>query len=180
MPAACCAMSAGERAIRKAAFHAILDGEAIDRAGLVAATSFAPEKVDALLDGLTEQGLVVIEPDSGQVLGSWGLSSLPTNHRLHIRRRALTPGVRTPGVRTPGVRERRNGRRPGDPRRAARRAVVGDGWRGGALGAWLYLTADQFLLLGRARGRMATGPSWSDTPPLAACARVEPNSIGQP
>ncbi len=78
-------MSTDEQAIRKAAFHAILAGEAIDRAGLVVATGFATEKVGALLDGLTERGLVVVEPDSGRVVGSWGLSSVPADHRLRIR-----------------------------------------------------------------------------------------------
>ena len=78
-----------EWAVRKAAFHAILTGEAIDRAGLVVATGFAPEKVDTLLDKLTEQGMIVVEPDSGRVVGSWGLSSVPTDHRLRIRGRAL-------------------------------------------------------------------------------------------
>jgi alkylmercury lyase len=81
--------SADERAIRKAAFHAILAGEAIDCAGLVATTGFAPEKVDALLDELTGRGLAVVEPDSGRVVGSWGLSAAPTDHRLHIRGRTL-------------------------------------------------------------------------------------------
>jgi alkylmercury lyase len=82
-------MSADEQALRKAAFRAILAGEAIDRDGLVMATGFASEKVDALLDGLTERGLVVVEPDSGRVVGIWGLSAVPTGHRLHIRGRDL-------------------------------------------------------------------------------------------
>jgi alkylmercury lyase len=82
-------MSADEQAIRKAAFRAILDGEAIDRVSLGVATGFTPEKVDALLDELTERGLVVIEPDSGRVVGSWGLSVVPTDHRLRIRGREL-------------------------------------------------------------------------------------------
>jgi alkylmercury lyase len=81
--------STEEQAIRRAAFHAILDGEAIDRAGLVVATGLMPEKVDALLDGLAGRGLVVVEPDSGRVVGSWGLSLVPADHRLRIRGRAL-------------------------------------------------------------------------------------------
>jgi alkylmercury lyase len=82
-------ISIEEQAIRRVAFHAILDGEAIDRAGLVVATGLMPEKVDALLDGLAGRGLVVVEPDSGRVVGSWGLSLVPADHRLHIRGRAL-------------------------------------------------------------------------------------------
>jgi alkylmercury lyase len=82
-------ISADEQAIRKAAFHAILAGKATDQAGLVVATGFASEKIGALLDGLTKRGLVVVEPDSGRVVGSWGLSSVPTDHRLRIRGREL-------------------------------------------------------------------------------------------
>ena len=47
------------------------------------------EKVDALVDGLTERGWMVVEPDSGRVVGSWGLSLVPTDHRLRIRKRGL-------------------------------------------------------------------------------------------
>lgn len=82
-------MSADEQALRKAAFHAILTGKAIDRAGLVAVTGFASEKVGALLDGLSERGLAVVEPDSGRLVGSWGLSAVPTDHRLRIQGREL-------------------------------------------------------------------------------------------
>lgn len=82
-------ISDDEQAVRKVAFQAILRGEAIDRAGLVKGTGFTPEKVDTLLDGLTERGLVVVEPDSDRVVGSWGLSLVPAGHRLCIRGRAL-------------------------------------------------------------------------------------------
>ncbi|NIO68018.1 MAG: hypothetical protein GTN71_02885 [Anaerolineae bacterium] len=82
-------MSADEQAIRKAAFHAILAGEATDRNGLMIATGFALEEVGTLLDGLTERGLVVVGPDSGRVVGSWGLSAVPTDHRLRIHGRQL-------------------------------------------------------------------------------------------
>jgi hypothetical protein len=78
-----------EQAIRRVAFQAILRGETIDRAGLVVATGLMPEKVDTLLDGLAKRGLVVVEPGSGRVVGSWGLSLVPAGHRLRIRGRAL-------------------------------------------------------------------------------------------
>ncbi len=82
-------ISNDEQAIRRAAFHAILGGETIDRTGLVVATGLNTEKVDALLDRLTERGLVVVDPGSGRVVGSWGLSLVPTDHRLRIRGRAV-------------------------------------------------------------------------------------------
>jgi alkylmercury lyase len=78
-----------EQVIRKVAFHSMLEGVAITRDGLVEATGFAREKVDTLVDGLNKRGLIVMDPDSDRILGSWGLSSLPTTHKLCIRGRTL-------------------------------------------------------------------------------------------
>ena len=78
-----------EQAVCEAAFRSILDGKPIDQAGLVAATGFGAESVRTLLRGLTERGLTVLEPKSGRVVGSWGLSLAPTGHRLRIRKRDL-------------------------------------------------------------------------------------------
>jgi alkylmercury lyase len=78
-----------ERLVCGAAFHAILRGEALDRDGLARSTGFAPEKVDALLEGLKGRGLIVVEPGGERIVGSWGLSLVPTNHRLSIRGRDL-------------------------------------------------------------------------------------------
>jgi len=78
-----------EQAVCEAAFRGILDGEPVDQAGLVTATDLPPEGVRTLLQGLTERGLIVLEPNSGQVVGSWGLSSVQTGHRLRIRNREL-------------------------------------------------------------------------------------------
>jgi alkylmercury lyase len=82
-------VSHDELAIRKAAFKAILDGEPITPDGLLGSTGFAPEKTHALLEGLAKRGLIVIESDSGRIVGSWGLSFVPTDHRLRIRKRTL-------------------------------------------------------------------------------------------
>jgi hypothetical protein len=82
-------LTGDELAICRAALHAILRGEAVDRGGLVAATGFTSNKVGALLEGLSKRGLVVVEPNSGRVVGSWGLSLPPTEHRLNIRGREL-------------------------------------------------------------------------------------------
>ena len=78
-----------ERALRRAAFHALLSGEAVDQGHLASATGFALDKVGGLLGQLTNRGLIVVEPDSGHVVGSCGLSSSPTDHRLDIRGRQL-------------------------------------------------------------------------------------------
>lgn len=42
-----------------------------------------------MLDRLIRRGLVVVDQGSGRVVGSWGLSSAPTEHRLRIRGREL-------------------------------------------------------------------------------------------
>ncbi len=78
-----------EHSVCRAALLALLDGEALDPARLAAATSFAEGKVQALLGGLIARGLVVVDPASGTVVGSWGLSLVPSEHRLHIRGRQL-------------------------------------------------------------------------------------------
>jgi alkylmercury lyase len=81
--------TAEEQLVCKAAFNAILGGEAVDRAGLVAATGLPPDKVETSLATLTRRGLVVIEPGSEAVIGSWGLSMVRTDHQLRIRGRDL-------------------------------------------------------------------------------------------
>jgi alkylmercury lyase len=78
-----------EQAICKAAFDAILGGESIDHAGLVTTTGLSQAQVSTLLTGVISRGLVVIEPSSGRIVGSWGLSLVPTPHRLRIRGREL-------------------------------------------------------------------------------------------
>lgn len=78
-----------EKIIRKAAFHAILRGAPINRDGLVKATGLTSEKVDVSVDSLAKRGLIVAESASGRIVGSCGLSSEPTSHRLRIRGRGL-------------------------------------------------------------------------------------------
>lgn len=78
-----------EKIIRKAAFHAILEGAPINIDGLVKATGLAREKVDVSVDSLAKRGLIVVESASGRIVGSCGLSSEPTCHKLKIRGRGL-------------------------------------------------------------------------------------------
>ena len=78
-----------ERAVYTAAFLSILDGDAPDSTALSLATGLDSETASTVLAGLAERGLVVLEPEGGRVVGSWGLSLVPTNHRLRIRGRDL-------------------------------------------------------------------------------------------
>jgi alkylmercury lyase len=76
-----------EHTLRKIAFQAILDGEPINRDGLVKTTIFTREKVEVLMEDLIKRGLVVVESESGRIVGCWGLSTEPTSHKLQIRGR---------------------------------------------------------------------------------------------
>jgi alkylmercury lyase len=78
-----------EQAVCEAAFLAILDGQDINAAELAAALGLPAPEVDRLFESLIDRGMAVIDPDRGRVVGSWGLSSVPTAHRLRIRGRDL-------------------------------------------------------------------------------------------
>jgi alkylmercury lyase len=78
-----------EHALCRAAFDAILDGKPADLVRLAAATGFPSERLGPLLDGLKGRGLVVVDARGDRVIGSWGLSSAPTDHALNIRKRGL-------------------------------------------------------------------------------------------
>ena len=55
-----------EQAVCKVAFQAILNGKPLDPAGLACATDYSPDKIQALLDGLTARGLVVVESEESR------------------------------------------------------------------------------------------------------------------
>jgi hypothetical protein len=76
-----------EQAVCTAGFLLILEGEAPDSAALSEATGLEHETIVSVLAGLAERGLLVLESEDGPVVGSWGLSLVPTNHRLRIRGR---------------------------------------------------------------------------------------------
>ncbi len=78
-----------EQALCRAAFRSILGGEPIGVDGLATALDFETDRVTTLLDELVAKGMLVTETDSGRVVGSWGLSLVPTAHRLRIRGRDL-------------------------------------------------------------------------------------------
>ncbi len=78
-----------EKMVCRAAFHGILRGEPVAPADLVAATGLPERTVNDLLAGLNQRGLIEVEPEGGLVVGSWGLSLVPSSHRLHIRNREL-------------------------------------------------------------------------------------------
>ena len=95
-----------EQAVCTAAFLSILDGEAADSAALSEATELDHETTRSVLAELSERGLVVLESESGPVVGSWGLSLVPTNHQLRIRGRDFHTWCALDAVGIPaGLRE---------------------------------------------------------------------------
>lgn len=95
-----------EQAVCTAAFLSILDGDAPDTAALSEAAGLDHETTGSVLAQLAERGLVVLESEGGRVIGSWGLSLVPTNHRLRIRGRDFHTWCALDAVGIPaGLRE---------------------------------------------------------------------------
>ena len=76
--------SPDEVAVMRHAFRAILEGRPATVAELPAALGFAPAVVEAAVGHLTERGVVVIEPETGEIMGARGLSLTETAHRLFL------------------------------------------------------------------------------------------------
>ncbi len=77
-----------ERAVRRAAFRSILGGVRASARDLSSGTALPLEDVCRTLESLVAKGLVVLAP-TGEVVGSGGLSLVPTPHRLHIQGQQL-------------------------------------------------------------------------------------------
>ena len=71
-----------EEAVTRHAFRAILDGRPATVGELPLALSRPPAVVEAAVGLLTEWGIIVVEPETGQILGARGLSLTETSHRL--------------------------------------------------------------------------------------------------
>lgn len=79
--------SPDEVAVMRQAFRAILEGRPATVARLPAAVGLAPAVVEAAVGHLTERGVVVIEPETGEITGARGLSLTETAHRLFLEGR---------------------------------------------------------------------------------------------
>ena len=64
------------------AFQAILDGRPAPTAELPAAAGLPPATVAAAVEHLAERGILVLEPETGEITGARGLSLAETSHRL--------------------------------------------------------------------------------------------------
>jgi len=74
--------SSEEVAVMRHAFRAILEGRPAQVAELEAGVGFPPAVVDEAIQRLTERGILVVEPDTGEITGARGISLAETSHRL--------------------------------------------------------------------------------------------------
>ncbi|HYA14334.1 MAG TPA: organomercurial lyase [Syntrophales bacterium] len=77
-----------ERTLRLAAFYGILNGRALSVDELSLRLGFAVDRVQGYITDMVSRGLLVID-EQETVVGSHGLSLIPTNHRLHVEGRNL-------------------------------------------------------------------------------------------
>lgn len=71
-----------EVAVIRRAFQAILEGRPVRAAELPGALGLSPAVVEAAVGTLTERGIIVVEPETAQIVGARGLSLTETPHRL--------------------------------------------------------------------------------------------------
>lgn len=71
-----------EVAVTRHAFRAILDGRPATVAELPAALRLSAAEVEAAVGRLTARGIIVGDPETGQIIGARGLSLTETSHRL--------------------------------------------------------------------------------------------------
>ena len=71
-----------EVAVMRHAFRAILEGRPARVAELQAGVGFPPAVVDEAIQRLSERGVFVVEPDTGEITGARGISLAETSHRL--------------------------------------------------------------------------------------------------
>ena len=78
-----------ERAVSRAVFRRVLEGEATPPETLASILDMTPAAVEATVARLVERGTVARDPESGDIVGARGLTLAETRHRLTIDGRAL-------------------------------------------------------------------------------------------
>ncbi len=92
--------SPDEVALMRLAFQAILDGRPARVPELPAAMDLPPAAVRTAVERLAERGIIVVEPDTGEITGARGLSLTETAHSLVLgeRRRYAFCAVDAVGI----------------------------------------------------------------------------------
>ena len=78
-------LSPEETIIREKAFKCILEGIPATPHYLYQITGMPHEQIKFTVDKLAQSGMLVVDSESGNVVGSHGLSLVETPHRLHIK-----------------------------------------------------------------------------------------------
>lgn len=81
--------SPDEQALSRYAFHALLEGRAVEVGDLPGALGLAPAAVRVALARLVERGTVAVEPDPDRIVGVRGLTLVESGHRLTLGGRRL-------------------------------------------------------------------------------------------
>lgn len=77
-----------EKSIRLAAFYRILDGKQSNTDELALQTGITAKRVQQCISDMAKQGILVVK-EQGAIVGSHGLSLIPTEHRLNINDQKL-------------------------------------------------------------------------------------------
>lgn len=77
-----------EKILRLKAFYSILQGKPASSNSLSLETGILEEDVKRYIQGLKKAGVLVLDK-SDSIIGSHGLSLVPTNHSLYINNRSL-------------------------------------------------------------------------------------------
>jgi alkylmercury lyase len=81
--------SSEERAVSRAVFRRILDGDAARAESLAPLLGLAPDTVETAVAGLVERGTMARDPESGDLVGARGLTLAKTRHQLTLAGRVL-------------------------------------------------------------------------------------------
>jgi hypothetical protein len=81
-------LTPSEKNIRLTTFHRILAGNRSNADELLLTTGLSLEQLEPVLKNLVHKGLLVLD-QQGAVVGSHGLSLVPTEHRLTINKQPL-------------------------------------------------------------------------------------------
>jgi len=77
-------LPAEEKIIRKKAFRSLIKGRSLSVSSIIESLAFSKGKVHKLIGCLSEKGVIVFDSEAQAVVGSGGLSLVPTPHQLQV------------------------------------------------------------------------------------------------
>ena len=82
-------LPAEEKIIRKKAFRSLIKGRSLSVSSIIESLDFSKGKVHKLIGCLSEKGVIVFDSEAQAVVGSGGLSLVPTPHQLQVEDKNL-------------------------------------------------------------------------------------------